>query len=43
MSTNNIHFYDKIRNFSKISLIICFCKLSEKFPRESEMSLNQPR
>ena len=33
MSTNNIHFYDKIRKFPKISLIICFYKLSDKFFR----------
>ena len=31
MSTRNIHFYDKIGNFPKISLNICFLEQSEEF------------
>ena len=36
MSTQNIHFHDKTRNFPKISLNICFLQLSEEFPRDSK-------
>ena len=37
MSTNNIQFHDKIRNFS---LNICFLELAEEFRRDSKMSSN---
>ena len=43
MNTHNIHFHDKIRQFPKISLTICFLELSEEFPRDSKTSSNQPR
>ena len=36
MSTYNIHFLDKIGKNPKISLNICFLKLSEKLPRNSK-------
>ena len=36
MSTHNIHFHDKIENFHKMTLNICFLELSEEFPRDSK-------
>ena len=43
MSTHNVHFHDKIRNFFKISLNIRFLEVSEPFPRDPKTSSNQPR
>ena len=31
MSSHNVHFHNKIRKISKISLDICFLELSEAF------------
>ena len=43
MSTLNIHFHDKIRNFpEKLSLNICFLELSEEFLSGSKKSSNKP-
>ena len=39
MGTHNIQFCDKNK---KISLSICFIKLSEEFYRESKTSSNSP-
>ena len=38
MSTHNIQFHNKIRKFP---LNICVLELSEKFRKDSEMSLNK--
>ena len=35
-------FHDKIRNFPKTALNICFLESSEEFPRDSETTSNQP-
>ena len=44
MSTNNIHFLDRIiKKVPKINLNICFLEQLEEFPRDSETSSNQPR
>ena len=36
MSTQNIHFHDKIRTIPKTSLNICFLELSKEFLRDSK-------
>ena len=40
MSTLNIHFHDKIGNFPKIYINICFLELSIDFPMASKTSSN---
>ena len=40
MSTLYIYFHDKIGNFPKISLYICFLELSEESPRDPKTSSN---
>ena len=40
MSTQNIHFHDKIGKIPKMSLNICFLELSEEFSRDSKTSSN---
>ena len=42
MSTHSTHFHGKIRKFPKIPLNISFLELLEEFPKNSEMSSNQP-
>ena len=40
MSTNNMHFHDKIGKIPKISLDICFLELSEEFHKGSKTGSN---
>ena len=40
LCTYNIHLHDKIENFTKTSLSICFHEQLEHFPRDSKMSLS---